>query len=114
MPRPSSVIADTLNPAYHTQRDMDERKDKFRVNPTVVATPMPDGAVLIDSATGECFELNRIGARVWERLQRGEDLVAIVDALASEYALERSRVSTDVANLVENLARHGIVVGAPK
>jgi len=39
--------------------------DKFRVKPTVVATRMPDGAVLVDSETGECFELNRVGARVW-------------------------------------------------
>jgi hypothetical protein len=93
---------------------MNETNDKLRVSPTVVATAMPDGAVLIDSATGECFELNRVGARVWERLQRGEDLVAIVDALAAEYALERSRVSTDVTNLVESLARHGIVVAPAK
>jgi len=87
--------------------------DKFRVKPTVVATRMPDGAVLVDSATGECFELNRVGARVWESLERGQDPVAIVDLLAAEYAVESSVISSGIAALMEDLARHGILV-APR
>lgn len=91
---------------------MNEAGDKLRINPTVVAQAMPDGVVLIDSATGECFELNRIGARVWERLSRGEELVKIADSLAAEYAVDRALISRDITSLVEDLARHGIVVAA--
>ncbi len=93
---------------------MNDTRDKLRIKPTVVAQAMPDGAVLIDSATGECFELNRIGARVWERLSRGENLVSITDSLAAEYALERALISSDVTRLVEDLTRHGIVVAPTK
>jgi len=93
---------------------MDDARDKLRINPTVVAQAMPDGAVLIDSATGECFELNRIGARVWERLSRGEDLASITDSLAAEFVVERALIARDVTSLVEDLARHGIVVGPTK
>ncbi len=93
---------------------MKDARDKLRINPTVVAQAMPDGAVLIDSATGECFELNRMGARVWERLSRGEDLVEIADSLAAESAVDRALISRDVTSLVEDLARHGIVVAATK
>lgn len=91
---------------------MSETKDKLRVNPTVVATRMPDGAVLVDSATGDCFELNRVGARVWDSLQRGEDPVTIVDSLAAEYAVEGSVISAGVAALMEDLTRHGILVAS--
>jgi len=93
---------------------MDDARDKLRINPTVVAQAMPDGAVLIDSATGECFELNRIGARVWERLSRGEDLASITDSLAAAFVVERALIARDVTSLVEDLARHGIVVGPTK
>jgi coenzyme PQQ synthesis protein D (PqqD) len=93
---------------------MNEAGGKLRINPTVVAQAMPDGAVLIDSATGECFELNRIGARVWERLSRGEDLARITDSLAAEFALERAVISSDVTRLFEDLTRHGIVVAPTK
>ena len=93
---------------------MNEARDKLRVKPTVVAQAMSDGAVLIDSATGECFELNRMGARVWERIARGDDVVNIADSLAAEFALERSLVSRDVTGLMEDLTRHGIVVASTK
>ena len=93
---------------------MHEARDKLRVNPTVVAQAMADGAVLVDSATGECFELNRMGARVWERIARGDDVASIADSLAAEFALERALVSRDVTSLLEDLARHGIVVAATK
>lgn len=91
---------------------MTQAGDKFRVNPGIVAQRMPDGAVLIDSATGNCFELNRVGARVWDSLKRGEDPVAIVDSLAAEYAVESSVISSGIAALMQDLARHGILVAS--
>ena len=83
---------------------------RFRVNPTVSAAPMADGAVLIDSATGECFELNRTGARIWESLVRGDELEGVVDAIAAECSVQRSIVAADTAILIDTLARRGIIV----
>jgi hypothetical protein len=73
---------------------------------------MPEGAVLVDSATGECFELNRVGARVWDSLARGEDPSLIVESLAAEYAVESSQISSGVAALMQDLARLGILVAS--
>jgi hypothetical protein len=91
---------------------MTQTGDKFRVNPGVVAKRMADGAVLIDSATGDCFELNQVGTRVWESLQRGEDPLTIVDSLATEYSVETSVISSDIATLIQDLARHRILVAS--
>jgi hypothetical protein len=74
---------------------------------------MPQGAVLMDNATGECFELNRIGARIWECLVRGEELDGVVDAIASDHSVQRSIVSADATNLIGELVRRGILVAAP-
>ena len=65
------------------------------------------------SATGDCFELNRIGARIWQCLVRGEDLDRAVDAIAADHAVDRSLVSADTVRLVDELARRGILVVAP-
>ena len=89
---------------------MDTRANTLRVSPTVVATEMPDGAVLINSATGDCFELNRLGTRIWERLSRGEAQDDITAALADQYSVERSVISRDIAALIDDLARHGILL----
>jgi len=70
---------------------------------------MAGGAVLIDNATGECFELNRTGARIWECIVQGADLDGVVDVIASESSVERSVVAADAANLIDALARRGIV-----
>lgn len=78
----------------------------------VVAQPMADGAVLIDSDSGSCFELNRTGAEVWVRLCRGDERSQIVRALAEKYRIVEDEVRTDVDCLVEELARSGILVVA--
>jgi hypothetical protein len=86
------------------------QNQRFRVNPTISAAAMADGAVLIDSATGECFELNRTGARIWESLVRGDELDGVLDAIAAESSIERSIVAADTAILIDALARRGLIV----
>ena len=89
------------------------QSQRFRVNATVSASMMPDGAVLMDNATGECFELNRMGARVWQCLARGDEIDDLIDAIASEHSVERSIVSADTLALVDELARRGILLATP-
>ena len=88
-------------------------KQRFRPSATVSAAPMTDGAVLIESTTGECFELNRTGARIWESLGRGEDLDLLIDAIAAESSVPRSVVAGDTAALIDTLARRGLIVPSP-
>jgi hypothetical protein len=78
-------------------------------NPDVIVQAMPSGAVLVDRATGECFELNRVGAEIWGELQRGAPPAQIVDRLAARYAIAPAQLGADLRQLLEQLARHGIV-----
>ena len=88
------------------------QRQRFQVSAAVSTAAMNEGAVLVDSATGECFELNRIGARIWLCLVRGEDLERTVDAIAADHSVERSVVSADAARLVDELIGRGILVAA--
>jgi hypothetical protein len=83
--------------------------DKLAVNPLVVAQTMQDGAVLVEMATGDCFELNRVGAEMWSRLAGGASVGEIVTAIAERYDVAASKVDADFRVLVAELTRRGLV-----
>ena len=79
-------------------------------NPSIVVQPMESGAVLMNMATGDCFELNHIGVDVWTGLANGQTPAAIVAALAARYDRSPSEIESDVRALLADLTRHGLVV----
>lgn len=78
-------------------------------NPNVVTQAMNDGAILMDMASGDCFELNRIGAEIWARLGRGESPTDVVAGVAASYGLPPAAVEPDVRHLVEELTNSGLL-----
>jgi len=78
-------------------------------NPLITAQRMEAGAVLMDAATGECFELNRVGAEVWEQIASGGDMTKVVTVLANRYRMAEDLISADVARLVDELLARGLV-----
>jgi hypothetical protein len=88
--------------------------DIVKVNPMIVAKTIDRGAVLMNSANGDFFELNAVGSVVWDRIGRGESLPTLVDAIAGNYGVDREKVSADVLRLIEDLAGRGIVILAAR
>jgi len=62
-----------------------------------------DGAVVLDIERGLISTLNPTGAYVWQGLQRGESLEAIIANLARESSEESLTVERDVREFVEDL-----------
>lgn len=81
-------------------------------NPQVVYQRVPDGAVLFDSAAEVYFGLNPVGARAWELLSDGaRSQEAVCEALLREYPdAAPETVQDDIAEWVEELSRHGLVL----
>jgi hypothetical protein len=80
------------------------------LSPTsVVMQPTDNGAVLMDPTTGNCYELNRIGAEIWKLLAAGQPDAEIASTLAARYGVPQSEVAADVARLLADLARHRLV-----
>ena len=67
------------------------------------------GAVLMHVGSGDCFELNIVGAEIWSRLARDEDVAQIAAALAAEYQIPVERAAADVAALIAELSRRGLI-----
>jgi len=81
-------------------------------NPNVVAQETDDGAILMDMASGDCFELNRIGAEIWSRLGKGESPSQLVANVAASYGLPAATVESDVRTLLEELTRSGLLTSS--
>ena len=78
-------------------------------NPTVVAQWTEAGAILMDVATGDCFELNTLGADVWRHIAQCESVEKIVSTLATSTGEPPSRIDGDVRSLIATLQKHGLV-----
>jgi len=82
---------------------------KVRISPRVYARAFGDEMVLLDFAVGEYFALDPIGAEVWRRLEAGDVLLQIADALVQRYEVSRDDALRDVVALVGEMREHGLV-----
>ncbi|MFI1968421.1 HPr-rel-A system PqqD family protein [Streptomyces cinnamoneus] len=78
---------------------------------TDVCTALTDyGTVLLDQRSGEYWELNPTGTIVVQTLLEGGEQGDAVDALVTEFDVERSQAVRDVTALIAQLRATGLVV----
>jgi len=86
--------------------------DKITVPEQVLARQVGDETVMLDLANGTYFGLDPVGARIWQLLVEGETLEQVCDIMTGEYEVSRDDIERDVLNLVEELAKRGLIVPA--
>lgn len=80
--------------------------------PRQVSADLRGEAAILDLRTGVYFGLNEVGARVWALVQQPKRVADVCDALCAEFEVEPARCHRDVVALLEEMARHGLVVTA--
>jgi hypothetical protein len=78
-------------------------------SPLIVARRMDTGAILMNTSSGDCFELNGVGTLVWDLIGRGLALGAIVGEIVKAFKVDEATARADLQRLVDELARQGIV-----
>ncbi len=78
--------------------------------PRVIAQQVEGESVLLDIDSGEYFSLNAVGGRVWELCDGTASLTDIVTAICAEFDVDADTAATDCSELLENMARAGLVV----
>jgi hypothetical protein len=81
----------------------------YKVREAVRSTHGPDGAVVLDLQQGQMFNLNVVGSRILELLQRGLAEPEIVELISREFNAERELVKNDVREFIESLTKHRLV-----
>jgi hypothetical protein len=82
----------------------------FKINPKVKIQLMESGAILLNTLTGDCFELNTVGAEIWNRLLQGDSNRSIVDSIAHGYNVAPPIVEVDLKDLLTTLSKHGLLL----
>lgn len=65
--------------------------------------------MLLDTRVEQFLALNATGAFIWERLQRGDSIASIVEALVKTTGADAVEVERDTREFIEGLLSRGFV-----
>lgn len=92
------------------QTPPDARQDQvLRHDPDVVSSRLGEAGVLVNLRTNRILELNGTGIRIWELIGEGHRVSAIADRLRAEFDVTPAEVEQELARLVDELVREGLV-----
>ncbi|WP_240136474.1 lasso peptide biosynthesis PqqD family chaperone [Streptomyces sp. MUM 178J] len=80
----------------------------LRFGPDVSTAETDYGTVLLDQRSGDYWELNPTGTLVVQTLLDGGDEASAVDAIVTEFDIDRARAQQDVSALVQELRTSGL------
>lgn len=70
-----------------------------------------DGSVVIMTlADGQYFELNPVGARIWEELEQPTTVAEIVDQLTADYEIDVDTCTAEVEEWLDKMRSLGLVL----
>lgn len=84
----------------------------YRVSNTVRSTHGQDGAIVLDIRQGRMFNLNVVGSRILELLNKGLAQPEIVDEIVREFGVSRHLAENDLQRFLETLEKHRLVESA--
>lgn len=67
------------------------------------------GAILVNLGTGQCWQLNRIGADFLEQIRTERTIGEACDTLGHRYQVSRDVLERDVCRLSEELLEAGLI-----
>lgn len=75
----------------------------------VMVSQVDDEIVLLNLESEQYFALDDIGARIWELLSEYGNTDIVIDQITLEYDVEAEDFRNDLANLLADLQRAGLV-----
>ena len=75
----------------------------------LVASEIDGEAVILDVDSGQFFQLNRVGSRVWAALATPMAMGDLCRAMQDAFDVDEDTCRRDVADFVALMARHGLV-----
>lgn len=79
----------------------------------VVSTELDGSVVMMDVEEGRYYELNPVGARVWNLVESRPRVGGVYQALATEYEVPPERCRDEVRGFMDRLLRLGVLRTVP-
>jgi hypothetical protein len=86
---------------------------RLRRREGVQCRSLADRALLLDPRTGACFELNRVGAEVWSRLDGTNTLEEVCAQLQASVGVAPELLRSDVLRFGRDLEGRGLAERLP-
>ncbi len=74
-----------------------------------VSADLKGEAVILNLKSGKYYSLNPVGTRIWELIESPQTIQQLVDAIESEYQVERERLKRDVFAVFAKLVGASLV-----
>lgn len=81
----------------------------YVAKPTVAASELNGGAVLLDLDQSQYFGLNPVGETVWNQLSKASSLEQLCDAVCDQFEVPRAVCLKDVDKLLSQLLERGLI-----
>ena len=90
-----------------------DSQTKMVIPAQVMSRQVGDETVILDLSSGMYFGLDPVGARIWQLLNDGQSVDAVVITLLGEYDVTEDQLRQDVNSLVSELVSRGLVQVSP-
>ena len=84
-------------------------KSRIVVSKDQVSCDLAGEAAILNLKNGVYYGLDPVGARIWNLVQQPTTFSQIRDALLDDYDVEKVRLETDIKELLDKLAEHGLI-----
>lgn len=84
-------------------------KTKIIKNSDIEVTDFENEKVMMNLEIGRYFTLNEVGSRIWELIDKNNEVEGIINGLLEEYDVSREMCREQVFIYIEDLIQYGIV-----
>ena len=78
-------------------------------SPHTVFQQLDDEMILLNLETERYYELDDVGARMWQLLTEYDNTQQVIAQLLSEYEVDETTLRSDLANLISQLSASGLI-----
>lgn len=82
-------------------------------NPSILFNDFDDGLMMMDIDSGNYFDIDSVGGRIWALLESPGTLDGICDSLVAEYDVVPDVCRSETVGFIEELAAKGLVTLQP-
>jgi hypothetical protein len=81
----------------------------YKVSDSIRSTHGQDGAIVLEIRQGQMFNLNFVGSRILELLNKGSGQPEIVDEIVREFGVSRHVAENDLQQFLQTLEKYRLV-----
>lgn len=81
----------------------------IKVVPDHVSADMAEEAVVLNVKNGVYYGLDAIGATIWKFVQTGATVEQVVNAVTSEYDVDKEQCARDMIDFFTNMESYGLI-----